>query len=179
MIIGVTAFLLLTPTRSLLIFSAGSAIRSLNEPLCYSIPESPNQNDPSIPSESQRKAALTPSEKLVSQVARDLLGEEFIYARAGKARSLLPKGEFEQSDKWINIWVENVEGLEINRQREHWNPKISEISRKVFQNNPTVDGLEFRMYYDNNLTYWVRTSHEAETSDNWYQVRYSECKEAS
>lgn len=171
--------MLLTPTRSLFLFSVGSAVRNLNEPPCYSIPESPNQSDPSIPSESQRKTDLTPSEKFVSQVARDFLGEEFVYAQSGKARSLLPKGEFEQGDKWIDIWVENVEGLEIGRQREHWSPKISEISRKVFENSPTVNGLEFRLYYDDNLTYWVRTSRKAETSDNWYQVRYSECREAS
>lgn len=177
--ISAIVLLCLPFTRSLLLFSVGSLVRSLSQSSCYSIPESPKQNDPSIPSKSQRKTTLTSSEKLVSQVARDLLGEEFIYARAGKARSLLPKSEFEQGDKWIDVWVENVGGLEINRQREHWNPKISEMSRKIFQNDPTVDGLEFRLYYDNNLTYWVRTSHEAATSDNWYQVRYSECKEAS
>ena len=147
------------------------------------MPEPPRDDDPLIPSEPQRKMSLTPSERLVSQTAGDVFGEEFVYAQAGKARSLLPGGKLEPSDQWVDLWIENERGWRISKQREHWDPKISEMSRRVFQTDPTVDGLEFRMYYNGLLTYWVRISREdsREVADDfeygWRLVRYSECKE--
>ena len=178
LVTSLALLILLSVPRSLLVFSIVSiAGNSPNELPCYSIPEPPNDYDPTIPDDAQRKTALTSSEKIVSQVARDILGKDFVYAQAGEARPSSPRGAFTEDEKWVDIWAENAVRFPIREQREHWKPKIMAVSQEVFQEDPTVDGLEFRMYYGGNLTYWVRTFSEAETSNySWYRIRYSECK---
>ena len=159
-----------------------------NELPCYSMPEPPRDGDLPIPNEVQRIVLFDPSGMFVSQVSEKAFGEEFVYAQRGWARSIRPDGMFKPDDKWLDVWVKNDRGLRITKQREHWNPKIEAVSRKVFQSDPTVGGLEFLMYYRNNLTYWVQTS-RVRTSQKgrelgdefeygWHQVRYSECKKS-
>jgi hypothetical protein len=144
-------------------FGISYLINNPNDP-CYSMPEPPNFNDPLLPESVQSLNKASTAIKLVNEIALQEFGDEFVAVEEVRGNALI-------------TWIENRKRFKINQQKEHWNPKIEEMSRRVFESDSSIWELEYRMYYNKLLTYWVKVPRNLPnyTPTYWKQPRYSEC----
>ena len=176
-LIGVICILFAVPiTRSYIIFAATYTFSNPNAPSCTSIPEPPHLGDVDLPTEEELANPQTSLEASVSEVVRRDT-KNFVQARIGSPRYIGPSDEISEG-VWLDVWLKSPKNLLVEEQREYWDPTLSRISEQIFREQPEVSGLEFRMYYNNNLTYWVQTVKNFTKAEgyDWYQIRYSECK---
>ncbi len=171
--LGVFAILVILIAWPYIKFGFGYLFDNPNDPGCLAIPEPPSSSDPIVPIGTRLSSSATLIEEYVKETATREFGGELIYAETDEASDA-------NNDSKFIIWIRNVDKFKITEQREHWNPKIEATSQKIFADNSFVQELEYRMYYNNLLTYWVKVDRDLPeyTDQYWQRPRYSECTKA-